>query len=1049
MKNRTEVNQAVLKAVSLVLAMTIGFKIMCMPALSRVSAENANLLNNDGGEKVSVTLPELPDSAELEGMYEKYDADTHYDHSVCEGAENCPDDVHIGHNTEKWTEWNDPTEMPEAAGNYYLTADVNITESWTPADGTSLCLNGHTVSAKNTVSGIIFIKQNKTFNLCDCAGSGKICGNSSSNPNCGGGVTNQGTFNMFGGEISENSAIHFGNGVYNRMTFNMYGGKIKGNKPATSESYNMGGGVCSKGEYIEGYVDIKSSFRMYGGEISENTSNIGGGVCNLNGSIFIYKGKIKENKVNCFYPSDGGGGLCIGSRSECYIYGGEITKNSTKFNGGVYVKEGNTTIGGNVVIKDNICDDNSNNLCLAKGFTVTLDKTSPLTENAYIGVSTEIKPSESSPVDITGTNDADYSKFFHSDDPKYVVKNSEGNVVQLISHVHNLTYYEAVPPTCTENGYEKYWICEGENGCGRIFADENGANELDEKPEIEKTEHKWGNWIITKEPTETAGGEAERICENDEKHIETVSLKELTDETMWTKTEDESSTCTEEGKRVYESEYGTITVKLEKLIHDYEEEWRKDSEKHWLECKNCGTVKPDSENTHKWDEGKITVEPTVEHGGEKTFTCEICGYERKENIPKLEVSETEPPATSSTETEPPITPPSETEPPVTSSSETEPPVTSSSDTEPPVTPPSETEHPVTSSSDTEPPVAPPGETEPPVTSSSETQPPVTPPTETDPPVTHPTETEPPVTSSGESSDIHLGFVVPETSTSATTVPVITTEPVSSYSETIPEETFVQTADTSMAEGDIKGSISKRVESSNYKVELSDSVSELASNVLTSQERLLTDGGSNAEILLTAERTNAVSESDVIAAKEALDGFEVWQYLDINLYKIIDGTRYKLSSTDRAVTVKIVIPEALRKNGREYVMIRVHDGAADVLRDLDGDADTITFLSDRFSVYAFVYKDKELNADSPLNTGVDSYTSIFLAVGITSMSAAMTFSLVGAGIGGMSEESKEKLYRKLIIWGKGGGKTRRLIALALIFLMLSYYYGIGKSAQRAR
>ena len=937
MKNRTEVNQAVLKAVSLVLAMTIGFKIMCMPALSRVSAENAYLRNNEDGEKVSVTLPELSDSAELERMYEKNDADTHHEHSVCEGAENCPDDVHARHNTEKWTAWNDTSAMPPSAGNYYLTADVNITESWTPADGTSLCLNGHTVSAKNTVSGIIFIKQNKTFNLCDCVGSGKICGNSSSNPNCGGGVTNQGTFNMFGGEISENLAIHFGNGVYNRMTFNMYGGKIKGNKPAASESYNMGGGVCSKGEYIEGYVDIKSSFRMYGGEISENTSNIGGGVCNLNGSIFIYKGKIKENKVNCFYPSDGGGGLCIGSRSECYIYDGEITKNSTKFNGGMYVKEGNTTIGGNVVIKDNICDDNSNNLCLAKGFTVTLDKTSPLTENAYIGVSTEIKPSDGSPVDVTGTNNTDYSKFFHSDDPAYEVNNSENDVVQLRVHTHSLVPYEAFPPTCTENGYYEHWVCEGENSCGKIFADENAKNELDEKPIIEK------------------------------------------------------------------------------LKHDYEDKWRNDPEKHWKKCKNCDAVEPDSENSHDWDEGKITKEPTTEDKGEKTFTCKICRYERKEELPKLEVSETTTPETSPSETTTPVTSPSETEPPVTPPSETEPPVTPPSETNPPVTPPSETDTPVT------------------------------PPSETDPPVTPPSETEPPVTPSTESSNFHGGFVIPETSTSTYTA----ADPVSSYSETIPEETAAQTSDTSAAAGVGTGSISKRVESADYTIELCDSVSELANNVLTNRERLLTDSGSNAEIILTAEKIDTVSESDGIAVREALDDFEVWQYLDINLYKIIDGIRYKLTDTDRAVTVKIVIPETLRENDIEYAVIRVHNGTADVLKDLDSDADTITFATDKFSVYAFVCKDKDVNADSPLNTGVESYTSIFIAVGITSMSAAMTFSLIGAGIGGMSEERKEKLYRKLIIWGKGGGKTRRLIALALIFLMLSYYYGIGKSAQRAR
>ncbi len=952
MKNRTEVNQAVLKAVSLVLAMTIGFKIMCMPALSRVSAENAYLRNNEGGEKISVILPELADSAELERMYEKNDADTHHEHSVCEGAENCPDNVHTRHNPVKWTEWNNPTEMPEAAGNYYLTVDVTLNvnvDRWIPANGTSLCLNGHTISANEDTAmygGIIYIEANKTFNLCDCAGKGKISGSDSKF--FGGGVTNRGTFNMYSGEISGNTTTLNGGGVYN----------------------------C--GGYFNGSL-VESLFCMYGGEISGNTSRQGGGIANEDGTIYIYGGKIKENKSE--YENVGGGGLYLNQNSECYIYGGEITKNTARIHGGIYVNynSASVVIGGNAVIKDNICDSNYNykNLYLPKGITVTLDTANPLTEYAYIGVSTEVKPSDGSPVDVTGTNNTDYSKFFHSDDPAYEVNNSENDVVQLRVHTHSIVHYEAVSPTCTENGYDEHWVCEGENGCGKIFADENAKNELDKKPIIEK------------------------------------------------------------------------------LKHDYEDKWRNDPEKHWKKCKNCDAVEPDSENSHDWDEGKITVEPTTEKEGEKIFTCEICGYERKEEIPKLEVSETTTPETSPSETttpvtppsetEPPVTSPSETEPPVTSPSETEPPVTSPSETEPPVTPPSETEPPVTPPSETEPPVTPPSETNPPVTPPSETDTPVTPPSETDPPVTSPSETEPPVTPSTESSNFHGGFVIPETSTSTYTA----ADPVSSYSETIPEETAAQTSDTSAAAGVGTGSISKRVESADYTIELCDSVSELANNVLTNRERLLTDSGSNAEILLTAEKIDTVSESDGIAVREALDDFEVWQYLDINLYKIIDGIRYKLTDTDRAVTVKIVIPEALRETGREYAVIRIHNGTAHVLKDLDSDADTITFATDRFSVYAFVCKDKDVNADSPLNTGVESYTSIFIAVGITSMSAAMTFSLIGAGIGGMSEERKEKLYRKLISWGKGGGKTRRLIALALIFLMLSYYYGIGKSAQRAR
>ncbi len=39
---------------------------------------------------------------------------------------------------------------------------------------------------------------------------------------------------------------------------------------------------------------------------------------------------------------------------------------------------------------------------------------------------------------------------------------------------------------------------------------------------------------------------------------------------------------------------------------------------------------------HDWNNGVITVEPTVSSKGEMLYTCEICGEERKEDIPKLD-----------------------------------------------------------------------------------------------------------------------------------------------------------------------------------------------------------------------------------------------------------------------------------------------------------------------------------------------------------------------------------------------------------------------------
>ncbi len=45
---------------------------------------------------------------------------------------------------------------------------------------------------------------------------------------------------------------------------------------------------------------------------------------------------------------------------------------------------------------------------------------------------------------------------------------------------------------------------------------------------------------------------------------------------------------------------------------------------------------------HNWNNGVITVEPTVSSKGEMLYTCEICGEERKEDIPQLEANTEEP-----------------------------------------------------------------------------------------------------------------------------------------------------------------------------------------------------------------------------------------------------------------------------------------------------------------------------------------------------------------------------------------------------------------------
>ncbi len=117
----------------------------------------------------------------------------------------------------------------------------------------------------------------------------------------GGGVLNEGTFCMSGGEISGNIVQGSGGGVHNVGVFIMLGGTIFGNKV----SHN-GGGVANRG-----------NFTMYAGEISDNiaVNNIytyfgnGGGVA-VYGVFRLSGGKISGNNATV-----SGGGIWVAAEN--------------------------------------------------------------------------------------------------------------------------------------------------------------------------------------------------------------------------------------------------------------------------------------------------------------------------------------------------------------------------------------------------------------------------------------------------------------------------------------------------------------------------------------------------------------------------------------------------------------------------------------------------------------------------------------------------------------------------------------------------------------
>ncbi len=109
----------------------------------------------------------------------------------------------------------------------------------------------------------------------------------------------------------------------------------------------------------------------------------------------------------------------------------------------------------------------------------------------------------------------------------------------------------------------------------------------------------------------------------------TVTVQPTTD-----KEGEKTFTCTVCGR--------TKTETLGKLPpshkHSYGTEWKSDNSNHWHEC-SCGEKSGTA--AHRWDSGTVTVQPTTDREGEKTYTCTVCGRTRTETLDKLPPSHTE------------------------------------------------------------------------------------------------------------------------------------------------------------------------------------------------------------------------------------------------------------------------------------------------------------------------------------------------------------------------------------------------------------------------
>ena len=351
-----------------------------------------------------------------------------HQHPIC-GA-SCTDDEN--HNNVTWTGVMGVTGL-QAGGHYYLMRDVTVSETWHPADGVVLCLNGHSITATEKGINVIEVDKGKTFTLTDCGTAGTVTHEAEKR---GRGVMVFGTFNLYGGNITGNQTDGnyndrgtFGAGVYvaTYSVFNMYGGKITGNM-----GYSGGGSVYVAPTYAD---SSRAVFNMSGGEISDNSSLYGNssGVYVNGGEFIMSGGSITGNAGYGVY-------LCDYKNNVGDTYPGTFTVSGKVSVTGNYK---------NVYNNGTLVGTLDYNVFLSTGKTITVEGT--LDAASKIGISTQ---GEASAVITTGEAVEDYESIFSSDvtDKGYSFTKDENGAIRFHGHDHNWQFTattEMIKAKCT------------------------------------------------------------------------------------------------------------------------------------------------------------------------------------------------------------------------------------------------------------------------------------------------------------------------------------------------------------------------------------------------------------------------------------------------------------------------------------------------------------------------------------------------------------------------------------------------------------------------
>jgi hypothetical protein len=553
------------------------------------------------------------------------------------------------------------------SGNYVLTNDVVLNDTWNVNSNINLDLDGHNITTTNFNNDVISIQDtpdvHPQFSLYDCKNTGAIKGGENGvfvepGPTFnmyGGtisgnnrGVLSKGTFEMSGGTISDNKI-----GVYlenSTASFEMSGGSISGNKNDSVSggsgvyvkggTFNMSGGSISKneneiGEGGSGVYAESGTFNMSGGTISGNTAVYGGGVYVLGGTFNMSGGYISDNEA--MYV----GGVYTKQGSTISISGGSITGNKTTdtqypdiYVGGLYLAAGtNLNLSGNVNITGNKAGDLERNVWVgsASSERSTINIEDSLDKSSSIGISMGAGDGSGIVVDTEFTTNwsKDYDKnIFYSDNSDYVVeKNINGT--DLVLKAAAFTYE---PGTDGKSLIEHCGNCNEDKSLSisaPVGTDKNGKITATGKPlEVEVT-----NGLLNSNLKGIGQTDVKYQKKNSNGSYEDISDAPTEAGTYLATLTVDTGIQDTEGNSNY-----TLTVEytVEAHTHDYSKTYSSDKSQHWYDCTattgTCDEPKTGVEN-HTWKDGVCSVcGYKCVHNGATSGTCTICGKSLDTNL---------------------------------------------------------------------------------------------------------------------------------------------------------------------------------------------------------------------------------------------------------------------------------------------------------------------------------------------------------------------------------------------------------------------------------